>query len=87
MPGLRIDYQWSDIIGKNKLLAIRPVKQKIKLMLGMLSCYAAQVFVFEPANPFDFIFYQQSGIYGYLQYSIILGQRYWIFGWIASQYS
>jgi hypothetical protein len=58
MSGLGMQYNRGDVIRKNKIFMIWPVKKKIELVLWVSGCDPFQCLTSEPSNTFQLVFYQ-----------------------------
>ena len=67
MAWLRVNDDGSDIILENKFLRKFPVEEKIELMLRVIARDALHRFIRKPADAFELVFEEESGIYCYFQ--------------------
>jgi hypothetical protein len=57
-------YQRRSVSGKNKIVMMRPVEEKIKPVLGVLCRDALQRFLYKIAITFPIVLQQKPGVHG-----------------------
>jgi hypothetical protein len=63
MPRRWTNYDWCNIVTKNKLWIVRPVENEKEFMFRMIDCDPFKGLVGVPTNSFKLVFYQKSGVY------------------------
>ena len=62
MSHRRRHYVWKYIFGINKVVVKGAIKEKMKLVIGMVQYKSAENLVGIPPDAFDLVFYKKSGI-------------------------